>query len=45
MSVRDVNALIKQFDQVRKMMKQMMGRKGGKMRLPAGVKLPPGLGL
>jgi signal recognition particle subunit SRP54 len=45
MSVRDVNALIKQFDQVRKMMKQMMGGKGGKMRLPAGMRLPPGLGV
>jgi signal recognition particle subunit SRP54 len=45
MSVRDVNALIKQFDQVRKLMKSMMGGKGGKMRLPAGMKLPPGMGL
>jgi signal recognition particle subunit SRP54 len=43
--VRDVNALIKQFDQVRKLMKSMMGGKGGKMRLPAGMKLPPGMGL
>jgi signal recognition particle subunit SRP54 len=40
-SVRDVNQLVKQFDQVRKMMKSMSG-KGGKMRLPAGMKLPPG---
>jgi signal recognition particle subunit SRP54 len=45
MSVPDVNALIKQFDQVRKLMKTMMGGKGGKMRLPAGMKMPPGLGL
>ncbi|MEA2505698.1 MAG: signal recognition particle subunit [Actinomycetota bacterium] len=45
MSVRDVNALIKQFDQVRKLMKQMMGGKGGKVRLPAGMRLPPGLGV
>ncbi|MDP9226558.1 MAG: signal recognition particle protein, partial [Actinomycetota bacterium] len=45
MSVRDVNALIKQFDQVRKLMKQVMGGKGGKLRMPAGMKLPPGLGL
>jgi signal recognition particle subunit SRP54 len=44
-SVRDVNALIKQFDQVRKLMKSMIGGKGGRMRLPAGVKLPPGMGL
>jgi signal recognition particle subunit SRP54 len=42
-SVQDVNALIKQFDQVRKMMRAMT--KGKKMRLPAGMKLPPGMGL
>lgn len=42
--VRDVNDLIKQFDQARKMMKQMtkmgMGGKGKK-----GFQLPPGLGM
>jgi signal recognition particle subunit SRP54 len=42
-TIQDVNALVKQFDQVRKMMKSMSGGKG-KMRLPAGMKLPPGLG-
>ncbi|MEA2476645.1 MAG: signal recognition particle subunit [Actinomycetota bacterium] len=42
-SVQDVNALIKQFDQVRKMMRAMT--KGKKMRLPASMKLPPGMGL
>jgi signal recognition particle subunit SRP54 len=43
-TIQDVNALVKQFDQVRKMMKQMTGGKG-KMRLPAGMKLPPGMGM
>lgn len=43
-SIRDVNHLVKQFDQVRKMMKQMSG-KGGKMRLPGGMKMPPGMGI
>ncbi len=37
-TVQDVNALIRQFDQSRTMMKQMMsggfGRKGGRMRMP-----------
>src|SRR5687768_4252645 len=40
-TIQDVNQLVKQFDQVRKMMKSMAGGKG-KMRLPAGMKLPPG---
>ncbi|MGH2746981.1 MAG: signal recognition particle protein [Actinomycetota bacterium] len=44
-SVQDINKLVKQFDQVRKLMKTMTGGKGGKPRLPGGVKLPPGLGL
>jgi signal recognition particle subunit SRP54 len=44
-SIREVNKLVKQFDEVRKMMKAMSsGRKGAKRRVPAGVKLPPGLG-
>jgi signal recognition particle subunit SRP54 len=43
-SVQDVNKLVKQFDQVRKMMKQMAGGKG-KMRALGGMKLPPGMGL
>ena len=39
--VQDVNLLIKQFDQARSMMKQMMGgmgkmKKGGRMRMPFG---------
>ena len=42
-TIRDVNQLVKQFEQVRKMMRQFAGGKG-KMRLPGGVKLPPGFG-
>ena len=42
-TIQDVNQLVKQFDQVRKMMKSMAGGKG-KMKLPAGMKLPPGMG-
>ena len=44
-TIRDVNQLVKQFDQVRKMMKQLSGGKGGKMRLPGGMKMPPGMGI
>ena len=44
-TIRDVNQLVKQFDQVRKMMRAMTGGKGKKMRLPGGMKLPPGMGL
>jgi signal recognition particle subunit SRP54 len=44
-SVQEVNKLVKQFNEVRKMMKSMSGGKKGKMRLPAGFKMPPGLGL
>ena len=45
-TTHEVNALLKQFAQARKMMKSMMGLagmggRGGRMRLP---KLPPGLG-
>lgn len=40
-TIQDVNQLVKQFEQVRKMMKSMTGGKG-KMQLPAGMKLPPG---
>jgi signal recognition particle subunit SRP54 len=43
-SVQEVNRLVKQFGQVRKLMKQMSGGKG-KGRLPAGFRLPPGMGL
>ncbi len=37
-TVQDVNQLMRQFDQTRKMMKQMMGNKRGLMK---GMKLPP----
>ncbi|HEX2051216.1 MAG TPA: signal recognition particle protein [Actinomycetota bacterium] len=44
-TIQDVNQLVKQFDQVRKMVKMMGGGgKGGKMRLPGGMRLPPGMG-
>ncbi|HEV2754652.1 MAG TPA: signal recognition particle protein [Actinomycetota bacterium] len=43
-TIQDVNRLVKQFDQVRKMVKSMSGGRG-KMRLPGGMKLPPGMGL
>jgi signal recognition particle subunit SRP54 len=39
-SVGQVNALLKQFDQSRKMMKQLAG---GRMRLPKGMPGIPGL--
>ena len=44
-TIQDVNKLIKQFDDVRKMMKMMSG--GGKGKMPRnmrGMKLPPGIG-
>ncbi|HYI44572.1 MAG TPA: signal recognition particle protein [Actinomycetota bacterium] len=44
-TIQQVNQLVKQFEQVRKMMKSLTGGKGGKMRMPAGMKLPPGFGL
>jgi signal recognition particle subunit SRP54 len=40
-TIQDVNRLVKQFDQVRKMMKSMAGKKNPL----AGLKLPPGMGL
>ena len=45
-TIQDVNQLVKQFDQVRKMMKSFMGGggKGKGMKLPPGLKLPPGFG-
>ena len=44
-SIQEINALVKQFDQVRKMMKMMQGGgRGKKLRLPGGMGLPPGLG-
>lgn len=42
-SVQEVNKLVKQFNEVRKMMKSMSQGKKGR-RLPGGIKLPPGLG-
>jgi signal recognition particle subunit SRP54 len=48
-SIQDVNKLVKQFDQVRKMVKAMSGGKGmkgmGAMKQLKGMKLPPGMGL
>ena len=43
-SIQEVNKLVKQFDQVRKMMKMMGGGGKGKMKLPKGMNLPPGMG-
>ena len=43
-SVQDVNALMRQFDQMRQMVKQMMGNKKGAMRRMAamnGMNKPP----
>lgn len=40
-TIQDVNRLVKQFDQVRKMMKQMAGKKNPL----AALKLPPGMGM
>ncbi|CAN5557209.1 signal recognition particle protein [soil metagenome] len=46
MTVQDVNKLVKQFDEVRKLVKMMSGPQAGKKaRLPGGLKLPPGMGL
>jgi signal recognition particle subunit SRP54 len=45
-SVQEVNKLVKQFDDVRKMVKMMSaGKPGGRMRLSGGLKVPPNLGL
>jgi signal recognition particle subunit SRP54 len=44
-TIQDVNQLVKQFEQVRKMMRSLTGGKKGMMRLPAGMKLPPGMGM
>jgi signal recognition particle subunit SRP54 len=41
-SVQEINKLLKQFDQVRKMMKSLSGGKG--MRMPGMPKIPPGMG-
>lgn len=44
--VRDVNAMIKQFDQMRTMMKKMRGAKGQKMlaQMQASGQMPPDVG-
>jgi signal recognition particle subunit SRP54 len=42
MTIQEVNRLVKQFDQVRKLVKQMSTGKGPKGL--GGIKLPPGLG-
>jgi signal recognition particle subunit SRP54 len=39
-SVGDVNALLKQFDQTRKMIKQLTGGKGGLPKLPGMPRIP-----
>ncbi len=39
-TVQDVNALIRQFEQMQKMMKQMMGNKRGAMRALRNMNLP-----
>ncbi len=44
-TVQEVNKLVKQFDDVRKLVKMMSGGKGGRPKLPGGLKLPPGMGL
>ena len=47
-NIQDVNKLVKQFGEVRKMVKAMSGggRKGkGRAGLPGGMKLPPGMGI
>ena len=44
-SIQEVNKLVKQFGEVRRMMKAMTGGKGGKGKMPKGMRLPPGLGL
>ena len=41
-TVQDVNAMMRQFDQMRQMVKQMMGNKKGAMRrMAAGMNRPP----
>jgi signal recognition particle subunit SRP54 len=44
-TIQDVNKLVKQFEQARKLMKMMSGGGGKGMRMPGGMKLPPGMGL
>jgi signal recognition particle subunit SRP54 len=44
-TVQDVNKLVKQFHEVRKLVKMMSGPGAKRARLPGGMKLPPGMGL
>jgi signal recognition particle subunit SRP54 len=44
-TVQDVNKLVKQFNEVKKMMKVMAPGKGGRSKLPSGLRLPPNMGL
>lgn len=41
MKVEDINRLLKQYEQMKKMFKQMNG-KGARRRMPGGMGLPPG---
>ena len=42
-TVTEVNALLKQYEQMKKMMKSMAGGKGRMPKLPPGMQLPPEL--
>jgi signal recognition particle subunit SRP54 len=44
MTVQDVNKLVKQFHEVRKLVKMMSGSQSKRARLPGGLRLPPGMG-
>jgi signal recognition particle subunit SRP54 len=44
-TIQEVNQLVKQFEGVRKMVKAMGLGKGGRPRLPKGMRLPPGMGI
>lgn len=44
-TVADVNRLIKQFNDMQKMMKTMMGKNGKMGKLPKGLKIPKGMDL
>jgi signal recognition particle subunit SRP54 len=43
MSVQDVNKLVKQFDEVKKLVRTMSSARPGKKGGPANLKLPPGM--
>ena len=44
-TVQDVNKLVKQFAEVRKLVRSMSGGGGRRARLPGGVRLPSGWGM